>query len=116
MMATLLLHQGADGMWRQLIDQPSAWPESSSTGMFTFAFVTGVKRGWLDAATYAPAARRAWIALVGYLNENAEVREVCVGTGAGHDAQYYLDRPRSVGDLHGQAPILWTASALLSVR
>jgi rhamnogalacturonyl hydrolase YesR len=116
MMATLLLHQGADGMWRQLIDQPSAWPESSSTGMFAFAFVTGVKHGWLDAATYTPAARRAWIALVGYLNENGEVREVCVGTGAGHDMQYYLDRPRSVGDLHGQAPILWTASALLGTR
>ena len=32
--------------------------------MFTFAFVTGVKRGWLDAATYGPAARRAWIGLV----------------------------------------------------
>jgi len=116
MMATLLLHQSADGMWRQLIDQPSAWPESSSTGMFTFAFVTGVNRGWLDAATYAPAARRAWIALAGYVNENAEVREVCVGTGAGHDVQYYLDRPRSVGDLHGQAPVLWTASALLEVK
>ena len=25
----------------------------------TFAFVTGVKHGWLDAATYAPAARRS---------------------------------------------------------
>jgi rhamnogalacturonyl hydrolase YesR len=114
MMATLLANQGADGMWRQLIDQPSAWPESSSTAMFTFAFVTGVKRGWLDAESYAPAARRGWIALVGYLNENGEVREVCVGTGAGHDVQYYLDRPRSVGDFHGQAPILWTATALLS--
>ena len=29
------------------------------------------------------------------------------------DVQYYLDRPRSVGDAHGQAPMLWTATALL---
>jgi hypothetical protein len=27
--------------------------------------------------------------------------------------QYYLDRQRKNGDLHGEAPILWTASALM---
>jgi rhamnogalacturonyl hydrolase YesR len=81
--------------------------------MFTFAFVTGVKQGWLDTATYGPAARKAWLALTGYIDAAGNVAEVCVGTGAGHSVQYYLDRPRSRGDLHGQAPILWAASALL---
>jgi rhamnogalacturonyl hydrolase YesR len=114
MMATLLAHQAPDGMWRQLVDRPESWPESSSTGMFTFAFVTGVRNGWLDAKTYGPAARRAWLTLVGsYLNADGDVREVCVGTGKKDDYQYYLDRPRAVGDFHGQAPILWSASAWL---
>jgi hypothetical protein len=27
--------------------------------------------------------------------------------------QYYLDRARLTGDLHGQAPVLWCASAWL---
>jgi unsaturated rhamnogalacturonyl hydrolase len=27
--------------------------------------------------------------------------------------QYYLDRQRITGDMHGQAPILWSATALL---
>jgi rhamnogalacturonyl hydrolase YesR len=38
-------------MWRQLVDDesPRNWPETSSTGMFTFALVTGVKNGWLPA-------------------------------------------------------------------
>ncbi len=48
-----------------------------------------------------------------YIDENAAVREVCVGTGTKNDLQYYLDRPRSVGDLHGPAPVLWAASVLL---
>jgi unsaturated rhamnogalacturonyl hydrolase len=113
MMATLLRHQAPDGMWRQLIDRPEAWAESSSTGMFTLAFVTGVKRGWLDAAAFGPAARRGWLALVDHLDEAAAVRDVCVGTGARNDLQYYLDRPRVTGDLHGQAPVLWCAAALL---
>ena len=32
---------------------------------------------------------------------------ICVGTGAANDEQHYLNRPRAVGDLHGQAPMLW---------
>jgi unsaturated rhamnogalacturonyl hydrolase len=113
MMAALRKYQGADGMWRQLIDRPESWPETSSTGMFTFAFVTGVHEGWLDAKTYGPAARKAWLGLISYLNEDADVREVCQGTNKKNDYQYYMDRERITGDMHGQAPILWTASALL---
>jgi len=113
MMASLLNFQGSDGMWRQLIDHPEAWPETSSTAMFTFAMVTGVKNGWLDEKTYGPAARKAWIALVGYLEPNGDLRNVCAGTGKKNDLQYYLDRPRLTGDLHGQAPMLWSATAFL---
>src|SRR2546423_3428159 len=80
MMASLLKYQGEDGLWRQLIDHPEAWAETSGTGMFTFAMITGVKEGWLPRKTYGPAARRAWLGLVKRLDENANVREVCVGT------------------------------------
>jgi rhamnogalacturonyl hydrolase YesR len=113
MMATLLSHQAQNGMWRQLIDHPESWEETSSTAMFTYAFVTGVKNGWLDEETYGPAARKAWIALVGYLTPDGDLREVCVGTGKRDSLQYYLDRPRAVGDGHGQAPMMWSATALL---
>ncbi|HEU5070372.1 MAG TPA: glycoside hydrolase family 88 protein [Verrucomicrobiae bacterium] len=113
MMAALLANQDPNGMWHQLIDKPGSWPETSGSAMFTFALVTGVKNGWLDAKTYGPAARKSWITLVGYLDANAKIRDVCVGTNKGQSEQYYLDRPRTTGDLHGQAPMLWTASALL---
>jgi rhamnogalacturonyl hydrolase YesR len=113
MMASLLKHQGPDGMWKQLIDHPEAWPETSSTGMFTFAMITGVKNGWLDAKTYGPAARKAWLALTGYINADGDIGNVCEGTNKLNDLQYYLNRKRLTGDLHGQAPILWCASALL---
>lgn len=113
MMAALLSHQADSGLWRQLIDRPESWEESSSSAMFTYAFVTGVKNGWLPANTYGPAARKAWIALVGYLTPEGLLREVCVGTGKKNDLQHYLDRPRVTGDAHGQAPMLWSANALL---
>ena len=90
-MGALLKYQGMDGMWRQLIDHEDAWPESSSSAMFTFAMITGVKKGWLDAATYGPAAR-GWIAVVGYVDQNYNVTQVCEGTNKKDDMQYYLDR------------------------
>jgi rhamnogalacturonyl hydrolase YesR len=113
MMAALLKYQSPDGTWRELIDDPAAWPESSSSAMFSFALITGVKHGWLDAATYAPAARRAWIAVAGYVDQNHDVTQICTGTGKLDSKQYYLDRPRETGNLHGQAPVLWAATALL---
>ncbi len=113
MMAGLLRYQDAHGMWHELVDHPEAWPETSGTGMFTFAFITGVKDGWLDPAVYGPAARRGWLGLVSYLNPDGAIRNVCEGTNKKDSLQYYLDRGRRTGDLHGEAPVLWCASALL---
>ena len=113
MMAELAKNQNPDGMWRQLIDHPESWEESSSTGMFTFAMVEGVRHGWLPEQTYGPIARRAWIALAGFIDQNADVTNVCAGTNKQNSLDYYLARPRRTGDFHGQAPALWAARALL---
>lgn len=113
MMAALLQFQSSDGMWRQLIDHPESWEESSSSGMFTFAMIEGVKHGWLDEATYGPAARKGWIALTGFIDQNYDVTNICVGTGKQDSYGYYMARPRHTGDFHGQAPVMWAARALL---
>jgi unsaturated rhamnogalacturonyl hydrolase len=125
MMAALRAYQAPGGTWNQLIDDASAanWAELSATGMFTFAMVTGVRRGWLPAETYAPVARAAWLALCERVDADGNVADVCPGTGeaatsgAGAEraaqVRYYLDRPRIAGDFHGQAPLLWSAAALM---
>ena len=113
MMKSLLQYQDANGMWHQLIDDANAWPETSATGMFSFAFITGVKNGWLKEKVYGPAARKAWLALIQYIDEKNDLKEVCEGTNKMNNHQYYLDRKRNTGDLHGQAPLLWCATALL---
>lgn len=112
MMASLKKYQSPSGLWRQLVDKEQAWDETSCTGMFTYAMILGVKHGWLDDS-YGEVARRGWIGLCSKLDENGSLRDVCVGTNQKDDMQFYLDRPRATGDLHGQAPLLWCASALL---
>ncbi|MDR1221624.1 MAG: glycoside hydrolase family 88 protein [Tannerella sp.] len=113
MMESLKKYQSASGMWNQLIDAPDCWAETSGTAMFAYSMITGVKRGWLPAKEYGAAARKAWLALVSYIDDKGDVTEVCVGTNKLNDRQYYYDRPRVAGDYHGQAPVLWCAAALL---
>jgi rhamnogalacturonyl hydrolase YesR len=113
MMVALLDYQAEDGMWRQLIDNETAWKETSATGMFGYAIVTGVKAGILPASKFESSYRKAWNSLATYVNNDGQVTEVCVGTGQSRDINYYLNRPRTTGDFHGQAPLLWFAYRLL---
>jgi rhamnogalacturonyl hydrolase YesR len=107
MMAALLKYQSDSGMWRQLIDYEYSWAESSCTAMFAYAMAAGVHQGWLGAAAYKAAVEKAWKALCAHVDRDGNLREICVGTGQTDDIEFYLKRPRTLGDFHGQAPVLW---------
>jgi rhamnogalacturonyl hydrolase YesR len=113
MMASLLKYQDADGTWHQLIDHPESYQESSATAMFTYAMITGVKKGWLKDAAYAQAARKGWLAVNKFIDADGNVDKVCVGTGQTNDINFYLNRPTEKGNPHGQAPVLWCVLALM---
>lgn len=112
MMEALLAYQGPTGLWNQLVDRPTAWPESSGSAMFAFAFLRGVNQGLLPATPYRAAATLAWTGLSRQLEPDGRLRGVCVGTGQSTDMQFYLDRPVVTGDLHGQAALMWTVAEL----
>ncbi|WP_336616462.1 glycoside hydrolase family 88/105 protein [Bacteroides acidifaciens] len=114
MMKTLKSTQNEEGMWRQLVDDPELWEETSGSAMFTYAMIVGVKKGWLDAKEYGEAARKGWIALCGYINEAGDVKAVCEGTMIENSRDHYINRLALTGDLHGQAPVLWCAYALVT--
>ena len=114
MMAALLRTQRADGLWGQLVDDPASWAETSGSAMFTFGCVVGVTRGLLDASKYGPAARRAYLALVGKLDAHANLADVCEGTVKKNDRDHYLARPRVNGAPYGQAALMWICNALLA--
>ena len=113
MMASLLKYQDADGVWHQLIDHPESYQESSCTAMFTYAMITGVKKGWLKGKAYAQSARKGWLGVNRFIDQDGNVDKVCVGTGQTNDVNFYLNRPTQKGNPHGQAPVLWCVNALL---
>lgn len=114
MMDALVKYQSDNGMWRQLIDYPYSWAESSGTAMFAFSMTRGVDLGLLKGKKYRTAANKAWEAITAHVNGAGEIREVCVGTNKMPDREFYLERPRVIGDFHGQAPLLWLLNERLS--
>ncbi len=116
MMAGLLRYQGEDGMWHQLIDNPTSYAETSSTGMFLFAMISGVDKGLLPCDEYREAIEKGWNALAGYVNEKGEVTDVCMWTNASRKENHYLKRRRITGDYHGQAAVLWATTAMVRLQ
>lgn len=57
--------QGADGYWRSSLLDPERWPapETSGTGLFTYALAWGVNEGLLERSAFEPVVRRGWSAL-----------------------------------------------------
>jgi unsaturated rhamnogalacturonyl hydrolase len=51
-------YQNADGRWHTLLDKPESYLETSVTAAVGYAFLQGVRGGWLDA-TFAHAGQAA---------------------------------------------------------
>ena len=55
----LLAHQNAHGVWRQEVDCPWSWDESSATAFFIFGFGAGMRLGLLEKEVFDAPFRRA---------------------------------------------------------
>ncbi len=78
MAAKILSLQQPDGMWRASLLDPDNYPtpEASGSALFTYGLAWGVNQGLLDRATYEPAVRKAWPALVGCVNDEGRLTHV----------------------------------------
>lgn len=113
MMDALKKRQAESGMWNQLVGDRNSWEEPSATAMFAYAFIEGVNNGWLDAAEFAPLAKKAYLAIVDSMDKYGNIRDVCAGTPKMNDRDHYLKRPHIHGDPHAQAPFVWMCRALI---
>lgn len=106
--------QSGSGMWRQLLDKPDSYEETSATAMFTFAIARGVNRGWLSPI-YAPVAQTGWQAVAKRIRESGEIDGICVGTTAAYDSVYYYNRPTDVGAMQGYGPTLLAGAEMITM-
>ena len=104
--------QAPDGMWRQVLDKPELWDETSCTAMFAYGIARAVNRGWIDATNMA-VARSAFAAIVKNVTPDGAVNGTCQGTNIGSTLDFYINRQRPPDDPHGRGPVMLAGTEIL---
>jgi unsaturated rhamnogalacturonyl hydrolase len=104
--------QSPDGMWRQVLDQPELWEETSCTAMFAYGIARAANRGWIDAADMA-VARKAFAGISKNVTADGGVKGTCAGTNIGQTLDFYINRPRPDDDPHGRGPTMLAGTEIL---
>ncbi len=107
--------QSESGLWRQILDREDSYLETSCSAMFTYGAAAGVNRGWLDPR-YASVALAGWEGLKTKIQEDGQVRDICVGTNVSNDLPFYYKRPAALNDIHGLGPVLMAGAEILKLK
>ncbi|HTV62483.1 MAG TPA: glycoside hydrolase family 88 protein [Verrucomicrobiae bacterium] len=104
--------QAPDGMWRQVLDDPESWEETSCTAMFAYGIARAVNRGWIDASNME-MARHAFAGVAKNVTPDGAVLNTCQGTSIGTTLDFYLERERPPDDPHGRGPVMLAGTEIL---
>jgi unsaturated rhamnogalacturonyl hydrolase len=97
LMATLKRWQNDDGTWRQVVDVPGAYHETSSTAIIGFSMQRGLNRGWLAPDEFGPAVERAFEAVSVRTDDSGAFIDVSESTNKQPSLEAYLDREALAG-------------------
>ena len=112
-MEALSRFQDADGLWREVIDHPGAYPELSATAMIGTSMRMGIRHGWLDAQRYQPLVDAAWRAVLTRTGADGALLDVCESTNKQRTLDDYLHRAALTGkDPRGGAMALLFATEM----
>ncbi|MCH7409352.1 glycoside hydrolase family 88 protein [Belliella sp. DSM 111904] len=99
-------YQDQDGLWRQLLDKNDSYQETSASAMFVQGFAKAITEGWIDKR-FASVALRGWEGLRKHMiEEDGQVRAICVGTGISDDLVFYYTRSASPNEKHGVGSVI----------
>ncbi|VAX29196.1 hypothetical protein MNBD_IGNAVI01-320 [hydrothermal vent metagenome] len=96
----IIKYQDTDGIWHQVLNNPTSFGETSGSAMFTMAIAAGVNNGWLDNS-YKDHALKGWKAISRKISNDGIVKDICRGTGIGYDEEFYMKRKRFPNDPRG---------------
>jgi len=117
LMAALLPWQTRDGLWRNVIDYPGAYPEFSATAMIGFAMQRGLENGWIKGSRYRRAVDQAWLAVNSRSSSSGSFIDVCESTARMTSLDQYLHRAAILGnDPRGGAMAMLFATELMGAK
>ena len=117
LMDVLVRYQDPDGLWRNVIDHPGAYPEYSATAMIGFSMLRGVREGWLPRKKFQPVIDKAWQAILTRTGANGHLLDVCESTARMKSLDEYLKRAATLGpDPRGGAMALLFATEMAGLK
>jgi unsaturated rhamnogalacturonyl hydrolase len=115
LMAALLPLQTRDGLWRNVLDHPGAYPEFSATAMIGFALQRGLENAWIAGPAYRQAVDHAWLAVNSRTSSLGSFIDVCESTARMTSLEQYLQRAAILGnDPRGGAMAMLFATELMN--
>lgn len=109
-------YQGANGLFHQVLDRTDSYTETSCTAMFVYSIARAVNEGWLDKR-YITIAERGWDGLVKEkIQEDGQLKDVCIGTNTSADISFYYNRPTELNDFHGIGPVIEAGVEIMRYR
>ncbi|MFT2007516.1 glycoside hydrolase family 88/105 protein [Pontibacter sp. 13R65] len=99
-------YQDQNGLWHQLLDKHDSYAETSASAMFVQGVAAAINNGWLDKR-FATIAITGWEGLKKeMIEEDGQVKDICVGTGIRNDLVFYYTRPARPNEKHGVGSVI----------
>jgi unsaturated rhamnogalacturonyl hydrolase len=83
--------------------------------MFTYSIAKAVNMGWIDKS-YISIALEGWNGVKRNINNDGQVRNICMGTGIEENLVYYYTRPTPLNDIHGLGAILLAGDEIIKYK
>ena len=111
----LAKYQSKSGCWRQLLDKPDSYTETSCTAMFIYGISKAINNGWIDK-DYTSVVEYGWKGLLTKISDEYDVKDICKGTSIDPSLSFYYNRPALVNDRHGLATVLLAGTEYLKIK
>jgi unsaturated rhamnogalacturonyl hydrolase len=108
-------YQSVNGLWHQLLDKNDSYLETSASAMFVFGLARGVNKGWLDQ-DFSYVADIGWQGVLSKIDDQANVTDICVGTGIMPSLAFYYTRPIQSNIPMGEGPVIRAGVEILKME
>ena len=113
--------QSESGLWRQVLNDPEAYEETSCTAMFIYGISKGIRLGWYkqeDVDRYYSSIKKAWNAITQQsIDSEGNVYGVCWGSRYSFTPRYYMEELQTAkNDTHGIGIVMLAGIQLIKLE
>ena len=116
MAENIVKYQSEGGRYRQVLNIPDSYLETSSTALISISLAKMIKEGVIDKETYLPVIKKGVDALIREsLDENYNVLGVCKGSSCKDGPEYYINLGTVFNDDHGAGVVVYALCEMMDL-